>query len=68
MATQKKNRFISVDPFRASFSDVSVKAIYELYRVHSKVTHSEFVKTPFREMVEFLRVLQDPNYTPKHLS
>lgn len=50
-------KFIDVDVDRASFGEVSIKAIYELYRKHSKCSQAEFAKTPLRTMVNYLRKL-----------
>ena len=52
------NKFIDVDLNRASFGEVSVKAICELYRVKSGKTPQQAQKASFREMVEYLRNLK----------
>lgn len=64
---QRKNKFTSVDVWRPTFGGVSVKAIFELYRNLSGCTQQEFAKTKFREMVDYLRKLDNPNYSPKQL-
>ena len=61
---RKKNRFISVDVWRSSFGDISVKAIFELYRTHSGCTSEQFKKTKMRDMVDYLRKLDNPDYVP----
>lgn len=58
MSKKRKNNFLDVDLSRAEYGDVSVKAIYELYRVKSKCTQEEFRKASFKDMVDFLRKTQ----------
>ena len=64
---QKKNKFTSVDVWRPEFGSLSIKAVYELYRLHSGCTHEVFRATKFRDMVNFLRRLDDPTYEPVKL-
>lgn len=65
--TKKRNRFKGVDVWRPSFGEVSVKAIYELYRITFQRDPSEMKGVTFRQIVDELRCLDNPDYKPVQL-
>ena len=64
---KKKNRFVAVDVWRSEFGEPSVKAIFELYRVHTNCTQEELKQTSLREAVDYLRKLEKPDYESKNI-
>jgi len=54
-----KGKFIDVDLYQKEFGEVSVKAIYSLYREKSGCTQKEFNSTTFKRMIDYLKELKE---------
>lgn len=64
---KNKTRFTGVDVWKASFSDIQVKAIKALYAQCTGTPGKELRFIKLRNMVDHLRKLDDPNYVPVKL-
>jgi len=59
---KRRNRFIAVNLWQSQFGEVSVKALYEIYREKFNVSPSDLRNHSFSKVVNKLRLEEDPTY------
>lgn len=59
---RSKSRFIAVDIWQKEFSQISVRAIFDVYEKSFNADQDQMKKVSFSHCVNSLRRLEKPNY------